>query len=200
MVQKKRAAIYARVSTQDQDCDRQLRDLREFAERAGYDVVAVHTEKASGAKNDRKERAAILKLAQARKINAILVTEMSRWGRSTIDLIETLQTLQAYGVSVIAQTGLTFDLSTPQGKLMAGVMASFAEFERDLTRERVKSGLEAARARGAKLGRQVGQNPSDKHADAVLKLAEEGYTYRRIAEKLDISKTTVTAIIKRKRA
>ena len=75
-----------------------------------------------------------------------------------IDLVQTLQALQTWGVSLIAQTGLTFDLVTPHGKMIASVMASLAEFERDLIRERVKSGLEAARARGKRLGRQPGQS------------------------------------------
>ena len=88
----------------------------------------------------------------------MLVTELSRWGRSS-DL--------ARGVSVFAQTGLSFDLATPEGKLMLTIMAGLAEFERDLIRQRVKSGLDAARAKGVKLGRQIGQRPSDKKAGKV---------------------------------
>lgn len=94
-----------------------------------------------------------------RSIDLVLVMELTRWGRSTIDLVQTLQVLQTWGVSLIAQTGLTFDLVTPHGKMIASVMASLAECERDLIRERIKSGLEAARARGKRLGRQPGQRP-----------------------------------------
>ena len=79
-------------------------------------------------------------LAQAREIDAILVTELSRWGRS-------LQSLQAWDVSVLAVSGLQFDLSTSHGKMIASVMAALAEFERDLIRERIKSGIAAAKAR-----------------------------------------------------
>ena len=100
-------------------------------------------------------------LAQAREIDAIVVTELSRWGRSTIDLVETLQALQAWHASVLAVSGLQFDLSTPHGKMIASVMASLAEFERDLIRDRVTSGLAnakaKAKARGKKFGRQVVQ-------------------------------------------
>ena len=89
-----------------------------------------------------------------------------------LDLIETLQGLQSWKVSMLAVSGLQLDLSTPHGKLLAGVLASLAEFERDLLRERVKSGLAAARARGQVLGRQQGFRPkSDKLAPKVMKLA-----------------------------
>jgi putative DNA-invertase from lambdoid prophage Rac len=147
-------AIYCRVSTDDQSCERQERDLPAFARRAGHKIVAVLKETASGAKNDRVERKKVMALARAREIDAILVTELSRWGRSTQDLVQTLDDLHCWKVSVLAQTGLSFDLST--GKLMRTIMAVLAEFERDLIRERVKSGLVATRARGVALGRQVG--------------------------------------------
>src|SRR5260370_123991 len=103
--------------------------------------------KASGAKTDRSERKKVMALAQAREIDAILVTELSRWGRSTIDLMQTLKSLQAWDVSVLAVSGLQFDLSTPRGKMITSVMAALAEFERDLIRERIKSGIAAAKAR-----------------------------------------------------
>ena len=148
-----RAALYCRVSTADQSCDRQERDLRAFAKRSGFEIVGVYKEKASGAKTDRIERKKVMALAQAREIDAILVTELSRWGRSTIDLVQTLQSLQAWDVSVLAISGLQFDLSTPHGKMIASVMAALAEFERDLIRERIKSGIAAAKARGKRLGR-----------------------------------------------
>ena len=103
-------AIYCRVSTADQSCDRQERDLRAFAKRAGFEIVAVFKETASGAKNDRAERNKVMALARARKIDAILVTELSRWGRSTQDLVQTLDDLHGWKVSVLAQTGLSYDL------------------------------------------------------------------------------------------
>ncbi|MCV5238970.1 recombinase family protein [Escherichia coli] len=84
-----RAAIYCRVSTADQSCERQEFDLRAFAGRAGYDVVGIFKETGSGTKLDRAERKKVLALAQSRQIDAILVTELSRWGRSTLDLLNT---------------------------------------------------------------------------------------------------------------
>jgi putative DNA-invertase from lambdoid prophage Rac len=91
------AALYCRVSTADQTCARQERDLRVFAKKAGYKIVGVWKETASGAKGDRVERKKVLALAQARKIDVILVTELTRWGRSMLDLFHTLQDLQALG-------------------------------------------------------------------------------------------------------
>ncbi|MGH2506463.1 MAG: recombinase family protein [Ktedonobacteraceae bacterium] len=196
MVQK--VAIYCRVSTSDQSCERQESDLRVFAERAGWQIVGVWKETASGTKDGRKQRQDIVALAQARKLDIILVTELTRWGRSTIDLIHTLQQLQSWGVSLIAQSGLQFDLSTSQGKLIASIMASLAEFESDLIRERVKSGIAAAKARGKKIGRQPGQRiKSDRLAPKVLRMVQEGSSYRAIADELSISKSTVTDIVKR---
>lgn len=195
-----RVAIYCRVSTGDQTCLRQERDLLEFAARAGYTVVGVWKETGSGIRLDRVERTAVMALAQARRIDSILVTELSRWGRSTIDLVHSLQTLQAWNVSLVALSGMQFDLATPHGKLIASVMASLAEFERDLIRERVRSGMAAAKARGRRFGRQPGQRPkSDRLAPKVVALVESGMSYRAVAKHLAISKNTVTDIVKRHR-
>lgn len=97
-----RVALYCRVSTADQSCARQERDLTAFAERSGYDVVGTFKETGSGVKLDRAERRKVMALAQARHIDAVLVTELSRWGRSTTDLLATLKELEARRVSVIA--------------------------------------------------------------------------------------------------
>ena len=198
MVQK--VAIYCRVSTSDQSCERQERDLLEYAHLAGYQVIGIWKDTAAGTKQNRVERQKVLAMAQARKIDAILVTEMTRWGRSTIDLMQTLQELHAWGVSLIATTGIQFDLNTSQGRLIANLMAILAEFERDLVRERVRSGIAAAKARGQKLGRQTGQRvKADRLTPKVLLMVEQGNSYRQIAGALHLSKTTVNEIVKRHR-
>lgn len=191
---RRRAAIYCRVSTSDQDNDRQERDLKEYAERVGYEVVEVFKETLSGIRKAKGrqpiERKKVMGLAQLREIDAVLVTELTRWGRSTQDLMDTLGQLAGWDVSLIAQTGLTFDLSTPQGKLIARLMASLAEFEHDLLRERVRSGIAAAKARGQTFGRKTGYRPSDKHAAEVLRLInDEGYSQRQVASRIGLSKT-----------
>lgn len=195
-----RAAIYCRVSTADQSCERQELDLSAFARRAGYGVTGIFKETGSGAKLDRAERRKIMALAQSRQIDVILVTELSRWGRSTIDLLNTLRELESWKVSVIAMNGMAFDLSSPHGRMLATLLSGIAEFERDLISERVKSGLAAAKARGKKLGRQTGERPkSDRIAPKVLALIAEGRSYRWIARDLGISKNTAADIVKRSR-
>ena len=197
----RRAALYARVSTADQSCARQERDLRAFAERSDCEIVGVFRETASGARNDRVERRRVMALAQAREIDVILVTELSRWGRSTIDLLHTLRDLEAHGVSLAALNGMTFDLSTSVGRMMATMIAGLAEFERDLLSERVRSGLAAAKARGKVLGRKPGQRPkADRYAARVIALVDQGLSYRLIARDLGLSKNTVMAIVQRHRA
>lgn len=196
-----RAALYCRVSTADQSCARQERDLAAFAERAGYEVIGTFKETGSGVKADRDERRKVLALAQRREIDAVLVTELSRWGRSTTDLLATLKELQARRVSVIALNGMTFDLSTPHGRMIATVLAGIAEFERELIQERIRSGIAAAKARGKKLGRQPGQRPkSDRLAPKVLALVSQGRSYRLIGREVGLSKNTVAGIVKRYKA
>ena len=195
------AALYCRVSTSDQSCARQVRDLTAFAERAGYTVVGTYKETASGVKLDRAERRKVLALAQQREIDAVLVTELSRWGRSTTDLLATLKELEARRVSLVALNGMAFDLTTPHGRMMATLLAGIAEFERELTQERIRSGIAAAKARGKRLGRQPGQRPkSDRLALKVMALIKQGRSYRLIGREVGLSKNTVAEIVKRSRS
>lgn len=194
----KTAVIYARVSTKDQDCQRQISDLQAFAVRAGYNVVEIFQEKASGAKNDRAERAKVMKLAQARKIGVVLVTELSRWGRSTQDLLATMQELNARGVSIVAVSGMQMDLSTPSGKLMATLLAGVAEFERELIQERVRSGIAQAKANGRQIGRAAGDNyKSGEWEQTISALMQQGKSCRAIAAETKLGKTTVAEAMKR---
>ena len=152
-------------------------------------------------KLDRAERKKVMALAQARQIDVVLVSELSRWGRSTLDLLHTLQELESRRVSVIALSGMAFDLSTPHGRMMATILAGVAEFERELIQERVRSGIAAAKSRGQRFGRQLGQRPkSDRHEPKVLALVAQKRSYRLIGRELGLSKNTVAEIVKRSRA
>lgn len=103
-------------------------------------------------------------------------------------------------MSVVAMSGMTFELDTPHGRMMTTMLAGIAQFERDLLSERVKSGLAAARARGKKLGRQPGQRPkSDRFAPKVIQAVADGRSYRWIARDLGLNKNTVLEIMKRHR-
>ena len=195
-----RAAIYCRVSTADQSCARQEQDLIAFAARAGYEVEGIYKETGSGVKLDRTQRKLVMALAQSRQIDVVLVTELSRWGRSTTDLLATLKELEAQRVSVIAMNGMAFDLSSPHGRMIATVLAGIAEFECELIQERIRSGIAAAKARGKRLGRQPGQRPkSDRLGPKVLALIALGRSYRLIGREGGLSKNTVADIVKRNR-
>lgn len=192
----KRAAIYCRVSTADQSCERQVRDLLAYAQRLGCEVTSIYKETASGANNARKCRAEILAQAQARQIDYVLVTELTRWGRSTPDLLSTIEQLAAHKVSLMPLTGISFDLNTPQGKLLLSLLSSISQFERDLLIERTNSGIAAAKAKGTVFGRPKGNKTLDKHREAVHELKKHGFSIRDIASKLKIGKDTVSTLIK----
>ena len=196
----RRAAIFARVFTTDQSCERQISELTSFAERCGHDVAGTFKDTAPGASANRAARKKVMALAQARQVDAVLVSELSQWGRSTQDLLAKLHQLAGWKVSVVAMNGMTFDLDTSHGRMMATMLSGVARFERDLISERVKSGLAAAKARGKKLGRQPGQRPkSDRFAPKVLQAVSAGRSYRWIALDLGIGRNTVLDIVKRHR-
>lgn len=156
-------------------------------------------------------RRKVIELARRREVDAILVTELSRWGRSTQDLVGTLDELHSWGISIVAQTGLSFDLGTPSGKLLRTLMAGLAEFERDLIRERVKSGMAVSQSkidrdgsfvtragvRRTTLGRPAGRSAStDRKAHKVHAYRAEGLSIRKIARALSMSAQTVQTILK----
>ena len=125
---------------------RQEFDLTPFAKRAGYEVAGVFKETGSGVKLDRAERRKVMALAQRREIDAVLVTELSRWGRSTLDLLHTLRELESRRASVIAMNGLAFDLSTPHGRMMATIIAGMADDAESVVMRSPASGTERTAA------------------------------------------------------
>jgi DNA invertase Pin-like site-specific DNA recombinase len=147
-----RAAIYCRVSSWDQNTlPIQLKDCSEYAKNRGWRLVHTESEAASGVKK-RPSRDVILKLARQRKIDAVIVWKLDRWGRSVSDVTTTLEELTALGVSFVS-INEAMDFTTSVGKAMSGLLAVFAELERDFLRERVKAGLEEARRKGKQIGR-----------------------------------------------
>ena len=117
------------------------------------------------------------------------------------DLLATLHQLAGWRVSVVTMSGMTFELDTPHGRMLATVLAGIAQLERDLISERVRSRLAAAKARGKKLGRQPGRRPvSDRYGPRVLRAVADGRSYRWIARDLGMNKNTAGDIVKRARA
>src|SRR5271156_5631802 len=186
-----RAGLYARVSTHDQQTlPLQIHAMRDYAAKRGWSLVAQIKEVGSGA-SQRELREALIAAARRREIDVVLVWRLDRWGRSVADLVSTLQELQHLGVGFVSLTE-ALDLTTPAGRAMAGLLAVFAEFEREILRERVRAGLAHARQNGQRLGRPV---TAGLQADKVRKLHRAGVSKSEIARRLDIGRTSVRRML-----
>jgi DNA invertase Pin-like site-specific DNA recombinase len=168
----------------------QLRQMRDYAARRGWGVVQVVQEVRSGA-HHRPQRELVMDAARRRQLDVILVWRLDRWGRSLSDLVVTLKELQELGVAFVSLTE-AFDLTTPTGRAMAGMVAVFAEFEREIRRERVTAGIEQARREGRHLGRPRSASLKDKQ---VRRLFAGGASKSEIARRLGIGRTSVRRIL-----
>jgi putative DNA-invertase from lambdoid prophage Rac len=187
-----RAGLYARVSTHDQQTlPLQSRAMREYAARRGWSIVVQVKEVGSGA-SQRELREKVLDAARRREIDVVLVWRLDRWGRSVADLVATLQELSHLGVGFVSLTE-ALDLTTPIGRAMAGLLAVFAEFEREILRERVRAGLAHARQKGKRLGRP---RTAARKAGPVRELYRHGISKAEIARRLHIGRTSVRRILR----
>jgi putative DNA-invertase from lambdoid prophage Rac len=191
-----RVGLYARVSTHDQQTlPLQIRAMREYAAKRGWTIVAQMREVGSGAAQ-RERRTTLIAAARRREIDVVLVWRLDRWGRSVADLVSTLQELQHLHVGFVSLTE-ALDLTTPAGRAMAGLLAVFAEFEREILRERVCAGLAHARQQGKRLGRP----PSVVHkAVEARKLYQQGISKSEIARELEIGRTSVRRLLAQKKS
>jgi putative DNA-invertase from lambdoid prophage Rac len=186
-----RAGLYARVSTQDQQTlPMQNRAMREYATRRGWTLTMQVKEVGSSA-SQRQMREKLINAARRREIDVVVVWRLDRWGRSVTDLLATLQELEHLGVGFVSLTEV-LDLTTPAGRAMAGLLAVFAEFEREILRERVRAGLAHARQNGMRLGRPL---TAGLHADQVRKLHRSGLSKSEISRRLNIGRTSVRRIL-----
>lgn len=186
-----RVGIYARVSTNDQQTvPLQIRALREYAVGRGWTIALQVKEVGSGV-SQRQLREKLLEAARRREIDVVLVWRLDRWGRSVADLLATLQELEHLGVGFVSLTE-ALDLTTPAGRDMAALLAVFAEFEREILRERVRAGLAHARQNGQILGRPV---TAGLQADKARKLHRAGVSKAEIARRLQIGRTSVRRIL-----
>lgn len=186
----RRAALYIRVSTDQQTTDNQERELRQVASRSGWDIVEVYKDQGvSGAKGRDQRPAfdALCKDASRRKFDVVMAWSVDRLGRSLQDLVAFLSELHALGVDLfLHQQGI--DTTTPAGKAMFQMMGVFAEFERAIIRDRVNSGLARARAQGKTLGRPRLTNGTE---DAIRAALLRGESVRKVAEACKASIGTV---------
>jgi putative DNA-invertase from lambdoid prophage Rac len=191
-----RVGLYARVSTHDQQTlPLQIRTMREYAAKRNWTIVTQIKEVGSGS-SQRQQRETLIAAARRRAIDVVLVWRLDRWGRSVADLVSTLQELQHLGVGFVSLTE-ALDLTTPAGRAMAGLLAVFAEFEREILRERVRAGLDHARQKGKRLGRP----PSVIHqAPEAHKLYRQGISKSEIARQLQIGRTSVRRLLAQKKS
>jgi putative DNA-invertase from lambdoid prophage Rac len=186
-----RVGLYARVSTNDQQTlPMQNRAMREYVARRGWTIAMQVLEVGSGAAR-RKAREKLLEAARRREIDLVLVWRLDRWGRSVTDLLATLQELEHLGVGFVSLTE-ALDLTTPSGRAMAGLLAIFAEFEREILRERTRAGLAQARLNGKRLGRPA---TAAVHVAEIQKLHRAGVSKSEIARRVQIGRTSVRRIL-----
>lgn len=183
--------IYARVSTQGQEYDRQLSELREYADRMGYEVVKEFSEKVSGAKKV-EERAALVELlsyVEDHHVDKVLIYECSRLSRRAVDFLSVIDTLTNLKISVyIHQNGLETLLPNgtpnPIAQLVLGILAQFNSMERSLIRSRMESGYNHYRSLGGQVGRKVGYRKSDDQMKVQyqneIKLLRKGLSLRNV--------------------
>ena len=145
-----RVAIYARVSTADQSCGMQLRELREYTERRGWTLAREYVDTGwSGAKTSRPELDRLMRDAGLRRFDAVIVWKLDRWGRSVAHSIKSIQELIALEIRFLAITqNIDTDESNPMSRFLLHIFAAFAELEREMIRERVATGIHAAKANG----------------------------------------------------
>ena len=184
-----RVALYARVSTTGQQTlPMQLKALREFVRQRGWQVELELKEVRSGSLA-RPKREEVLRAARRREIDAIAVWRLDRWGRSLADLAATFVELNELGVAFVSLTE-ALDLTTSSGRAMAGMLAVFAEFEREILRERIVAGMQAAKARGQILG--MPRKLNDEQAAELRRLwAEGGISKNELGRRFDITRSSV---------
>src|ERR1700722_3337854 len=185
-----RVAIYARVSTLNgQDPHMQTRELKEYCQRRGWPIEGEYVDLGvSGAKDSRPELNRLMSDAKRRRFDSILVWKLDRFGRSLRHLVNAIAELESIGVTFVSLTD-NLDLSTPSGRLMFQVIAAMGEFERELIRERVRSGMRNAKEKGKSIGRPR----SIVDSCEIERLRNSGASWRAIAKATGMSLATVHA-------
>jgi len=186
-----RAALYARVSTHDQQTlGLQVEAMSAYVRDRGWVGVKQVEDIGSGAK-ERPGREALRQVARRRELDVIVVWRLDRWGRSLPDLVVTLRELTDLGVGFVSLTE-ALDLTTPSGRAMAGMVAVFAEFEHEILRERVRAGIAQARKEGRPHGRP---RTASRKAEEIRRLKAERVSHAEIARRLGIGRTSVRRIL-----
>jgi putative DNA-invertase from lambdoid prophage Rac len=191
-----RAAIYARVSTSDQNNSIQVRELTEYVEHRGWELAGIYQDQISGAKVSRPGLDKLMADARQRRLDAVLVWKLDRFGRSLIHCVSGIQELASLGVRFIATSqGLDTDESNPASKLLLHILAAIAQFERELIRERVSAGMRNAKAKGTRTGKPIGRPRRVFDRTEVLQLREVGLSLAKIAFRTGLGRGTIFRIV-----
>ena len=186
-----KAVIYARVSTADQNCASQLKEVREYLVRMGWENAGEFVDTGfSGSKASRPALDQLMKDASLRKFDCVVVYKLDRFGRSVLHLNQQLAILESLSIRFVAiSQGIDTDAKNPTSRLLLHILSSVAEFERELIKERTLCGIKSAKAKGKTLGRpkRIFQR------DEVVRLRDEGMSWRKISEKLGVPTMTVLA-------
>lgn len=192
----RRVALYARVSTTDQTCDNQLRDLREYCRARGWDQVTEYVDEGiSGTTDKRPALAGLMTAVKGRKVDVVVVVAFDRFGRSVRHLVESLELFRHLGVKFISLRE-QIDTGSPLGQAIFTIIAAIAQLERSLIVERVKAGLRRARAEG----KHIGRPPLRVDIVAIDDVLSRKLSSRSAAKELGISETSLRRLLHARRA
>lgn len=187
-----RVALYARVSTSDQDSELQLVELRRYAAAKSWAVVEEFVDRGvSGSLASRPALDRLRAAARRRDVDAVVVWRFDRFSRSITDLVASLEEFRTLGVAFVS-IHEQIDTGSPTGRVVFAVVAAMAEFEREILRERVRAGMARARERGVRLGR-----PLTLDAREILRLRRDGLSVRAIARSVGAPASTVADLLRR---
>lgn len=191
---KKKVALYLRVSTKTQHTSNQLTELKEVCDRFDYEIVDIYDETVSGTKNneDRSEFSRLIKDVKRKRFDMVLVWSLDRLGRQTSELLKFLTIIEDYDVGLFCwKQGI--NTSDAMGRMFFQFVSVMSEYENSIRKERQLVGIERLKSQGKKYGGN--DFISDDLKDTVIKLKEEGLSYRKIKEQVDISLSSISSIV-----
>jgi len=190
---KKRAAIYVRVSTVEQETDMQETELREYCSRRGWETILYPDHAQSGAKQNRPALNSLLSDLRKRKIDVVVVWALDRLARSLKQLLTISEECKSLGVDLVSLRQ-NIDTTLPAGRLTFQILGAVAEFERELLRERVKSGMAQARRAGKRIGRPALRHFSPGELERIQAMRKQGFSVRKLAKELGTTQWMVAKI------